>query len=206
MNTGINKKSIKICNEDIQIVSACIEVLRRNNFINDVDIKVNEQLLNNEKKLRVYHNTSLLLKKYRKINWAIKDDLSSIVENETNTQISDIDKIIDGLYNVLDLQQNSIIEKRLQEICKTRSILFWVEDAVNKLKDSPNGDMKHKIIYSLYIDGNPKRNQKDIWNLFHISRTYYYKIKSEAIEDISLILWLLNSEKSDLIQQLLEKY
>lgn len=157
------------------------------------------------KKAHFYHNTVLLLSKYRTMRWHLEtasEDIASRMELPEN---SNIEKLIDSVRDLIDLHDDTTVEHRLQSLEKTREMLQYVDRGLERLKRHPDrGLEKYNILYYTYIDPDASRMPVDIYLKLQMSRSSYYALRKEAIQDLSLILWGLCEQIYEILYAVLK--
>lgn len=140
-------------------------------------------------KFTVHHNTILLLKKYRDLKWVVEQDLADQVDLPPDN----IDAIIEKLKDGIEIHDNKILERRVQEIIKTKRLLSILEGAVMSLKyHHSHGKEKYDVIYYTYLCMDREVIAMTSGELFlkcNLAQATYYRIKREAINNLSSILW-----------------
>lgn len=158
----------------------------------------------NNKKFNVLHNTRLLLRKYRNLRWAVEQDLLSRADTPTDN----IDYIIDKLRDSIEIHDDPIAKRRIQEVIKTKTMITILENAVESLKTHPSyGDEKYTVIYITYISMDPNLMRLKTQGLFDackMTHGQYYRRLNEAIRNLSCILWQTDGEAYALFMDICE--
>ncbi len=142
-----------------------------------------------------YHNTKLLLKKYRLISWVLECFPGEIGE-ELLLPTKDLDEIIARLDLELAME-NRVIEEKLNTAVKTRLLLGRIQEALSVLQTHPNhGQRLYDVIYATYIDP-VKRSIPELLEHLDTSQRTYYRFRKEAMEIISIRLWSSPSGEID---------
>ena len=148
----------------------------------------------------LYHNTELLLKKYRDVVWSIE---ASAIQAQMNFELEmdcKLEAFLEMSYAAgVDLSGTQIQEQaRILE--KNKNMLKIIESAVDVLhRRHPDGEMLYWILYYTYLSDKPCKSADDI--ITHIGtktetlswKTYYRK-RRQAIEALSSILWGYSSK------------
>jgi len=179
----------------------------------DLSEKAYEMILNmpRPEKNSKLHDTSLLLKQYRNIRYAVSANIYALAGTpvQTGQNASEYQHILDVLIETLgteiefEIQRNSNSRKERQakSIVYCLEYLKIVENALDILRKKPNkGELYYNILYYTFIDEGissyndkqcgfeavkSKLNEKG----YYMGQTTYYRQKSAAIEAISPILW-----------------
>ena len=132
-----------------------------------------------------YHNTYLLLKKYRDVVW----NLELSVQRVRNKFRIEMGSSIEDFFSASGLTEYT---KNIEE---SRQMLRLIESAVEMLRyKHKNGEMYYWILYYAFLSPQQYKNAGEIIEqlLPHISdisyRTYYRK-RRDAISSLSCILW-----------------
>jgi AraC-like DNA-binding protein len=82
-------------------------------------------------------------------------------------------------------------ERRMQSIEESKSLIEFVDRALNKLKRYPdNGDLYFHLIRKLYVNNHSfKLDEEDLLEELHISRSTFYREKKKAITLFGVTLW-----------------
>ena len=92
---------------------------------------------------------------------------------------------------------NRKIENRLNSINKSRLLLDRVNEALTILKQKPdNGLLMYNIIYNTYIIPE-KLSHDDLIYRLDISDRHYYRLRTWAINILSIRLWAMPSGELD---------
>ncbi len=150
---------------------------------------------------RRYHNTQLLLSKYRLVLWALE-----CVPGDIGEELSLPTRDLDALIERVDLElamNNKRIEYQLQGAAKTKMLVERVQDALWMLRKYPdNGKRLYDLIYVTYIDPI-QRSMTEILDFLQISERTYYRLKNTAIEIMSIRLWAAPTGETDMWLEIL---
>ena len=112
------------------------------NSIEDESLRIKKQKL----RKNAYHNTMLLLKRYRIISWML-ECFPGDVAIELDRPFENIDKLIEAV-DVDTSWGNKKLESRMKTIEKTRLLMDRLNEALTVLKKKPeDGERLYKIIY-----------------------------------------------------------
>jgi hypothetical protein len=141
-----------------------------------------------KKKTRsMYHNTLLILRRYRDITWAMECFPSRIAE-DLDKPMSDLDALL-SLANAEIGMNNRKLENQLVSVRKSRLLLDRVNEALTMLRQKPgNGELMYNTLYLTYI-AQEKLRHTDILFRLNISQRHYYRIRQQAVNILSIRLW-----------------
>ena len=176
---------------------AVFEFLHNRGFQLPGDASLDErEALRQKTRKQAYHNTELLLTNYRNIVWQTNCEIDTI-SGELNLPLSNLDAILSRIDAELGMQ-NRRLEYRLERLAKTRQLLDRINDALTALKAKPgNGAFLYDLVYLTYI-ADEDLHHVDLLDRLHVSSRHFYRLKEEAINIISLLLWSAPSEELEL--------
>ena len=142
-----------------------------------------------------YHNTYLLLKKYRDVVWNLELSVQRVRNKFRIEMGSSIEDFLESAYMAgVDFSASGLTEYT-KSIEESRQMLRLIESAVEMLRyKHKNGEMYYRILYYAFLSPQQYKNAGEIIEqlLPHISdisyRTYYRK-RRDAISSLSCILW-----------------
>ena len=143
---------------------------------------------NNEK---IYHNARLLLEIYSRVLWRLEESLEDLDTECFETDNKHLFDLIDSLIDVDTNVNEYRFERRMQSIEESKSLIEFVDRALNKLKRYPgNGDLYFHLIRKLYVNNHSfKLYEEDLLEELHISRSTFYREKKKAITLFGVTLW-----------------
>jgi len=148
-----------------------------------------------DRKRKTYHNTLLMLQNYRNIIWALESFPDQIAE-ELDKPLENLD----ALLSLLDTEMvfgNHKLESRLCGVQRSRLLLDRINEALTVLKKKPkDGPALYRIIYETYITPEDL-SHSDILFRLNMSSRHYYRLRTQAINVLSLRLWATPSEELD---------
>jgi hypothetical protein len=98
------------------------------------------------KKRRMYHNTELMLKHYRNINWALECFPADVAE-ELDRPMNDLDALL-SLISAEIAMDNTKLTGRLMSVQKSRLLLDRLNEALTVLRQKPgNGELMYKSLF-----------------------------------------------------------
>ena len=136
---------------------------------------------------KAYHNTELLLKKYRDFCWMLEcypDELAT----ELEIPVGCLDRLISRVDTELGLE-NKKLEGRLISVTKSRLLIDRLNEAISMLKKKPKeGEDMYEVIYRLHISKNVLKSE-DVCLSLNMSRRKVYYLRKKAIDLIANRLW-----------------
>ena len=144
----------------------------------------------------LYHNTEVLLKKYRDVVWSIE---VATIQAEISFELEmdcKLEEFLEMSYAAGADLSGTNIQEQMRTMERNKKMLKMIETAMDILKrKQTGGEVYYWILYYTYIAEKPCRRVDDIIKLVEvsveetISWKRYYKLKKEAIEILSTILW-----------------
>ncbi len=157
-------------------------------IIQDLDVK-NDQVreIIRRKNELAYHNTELLLKRYRDFAWQMSYAPFEIA-SELDHSCENIQEVIRA-FDYEFVTHNKSMEYRLERLENSVLMFKTLNEAITVMRKRPKiGELLYKIIYYTYIDPE-ERSINDILQILMIKRSYYYDMKKEAISTITTRMW-----------------
>ena len=162
-------------------------------------IKSEEQKMREKK---AYHNTELLLKKYRDVVWSIE---VSAIQAQISFEIEmgcKLEEFLEMSYAAGADLSGTDIQEQMRTLERNKKMLKIIENAVNLLKRKREyGEDYYNIIYYTYMSEKIYKKVEDIIEKiasvtgeYMAWKTYYAK-KRRAIETLSTILWGFTSKE-----------
>ena len=143
----------------------------------------------------LYHNTELLLKKYRDVVWSIE---VSTLQTEMNFELEmdcSLGDFLEMSYEAgADLSRTQI-QEQIRTMERNKKMLQIIDAAVKLLrKKQVNGEEYYWILYYTFLSDKPCRNVDMIIYMVGektepMSWKTYFKKRKQAIETLSTILW-----------------
>jgi hypothetical protein len=139
------------------------------------------------KKRKMYHNTQLMLKHYRDINWALECFPGGVAE-ELDRPLNNLDSLL-SLINTEIGMGNPKLENRLMSVQKSRLLLDRFNEALTMLRHKPgNGELMYQSLYLSYLAPETLSHTEILYRL-GISARHYYRVRQQAITLLSICLW-----------------
>ena len=143
----------------------------------------------------LYHNTELLLKKYRDVVWSIEVATIQAQMNFESEMNCKLEEFLEMSYDAGADLSGTDIEGQMRTLERNKKMLRIIETAVQLLRRrQKDGEMYYWIIYYTYLSEKPCRAIDEIIDLVGekteiISWKTYYQKRKKAIETLSGILW-----------------
>ena len=160
--------------------------------------KANEKMSKEE---YLYHNTEVLLKKYRDVVWSIE---VAAIQNQISLEL-EMDCNLDGYLEMSYASGVDLSGIRIQEQMRTmernKKMLRIIDAAVDILRRRHlDGEIYYWILYYTYFSEKPCKNTEEIIDFISTKIEYmswgsYFNKKSKAIEVLSSILWGFTSKE-----------
>lgn len=165
-----------------------------------------------EKENYEYHNTFLLLKKYRDVVWSLELSVKKIQSRFQIEMGSSIEDFLDSVYLAgVDFADSGVVE-HTKSIEQSHKMLKLIEAAVDLLRNKhKNGEMYYWILYYAFLSPQQYKNADEIIeqltpHIRDISYRTYYRKRREAIESLSCILWgYTEKECLNVLEEFFEK-
>lgn len=159
---------------------------------------------------KMYHNTEILLKKYRDVVWSME---VSAIQAQMNFELEmgcSIDDFLQMSYIAGMDFSGTDIQEQIRTLERNKKMLSIIEQSVDALrKRGKDGEMYYWLIYCTYLSEKPEKSIDDIIRKIsettndYITRKSYYRNRKRAIEILSTILWGFTSKEC---LPLLEKF
>jgi DNA-directed RNA polymerase specialized sigma subunit len=173
-----------------------LQILTKRGLVGDQEI-TDERVRKAEmdKKRRMYHNTMLMLQNYREIVWALECFPSQIAE-ELERPLQSLDTLLTAVDAQIAMD-NKKLERRLESVQKSRLLIDRVNEALTVLKKKPrDGEMMYNIIYQTFITAETLTHTEILYRL-NISSRHYYRLRTQAVNILSLRLWAVPAAELD---------
>lgn len=156
----------------------------------------------------LYHDTWLLLKKYRDVVWSLELSVQQVRRQFQIEFGSSIEDFLESIYLAgVDFADTSI-QEHARSIERSYKMLKLMENAVNLLRNKHKyGEAYYWILYYTYLSPQQFQNTEEIIeqlrpHIRDISYRTYFRKKKEAIEALSSVLWGYTSRDSlNLLEQ-----
>ena len=149
-----------------------------------------------------YHNTYILLKKYRDVVWSLELSVQRVKNKFQIEMGSSIEDFLESAYIAGVDFADSGIEEHTKSIERSQKMLKLIDNAVDLLRNKhKNGESYYWILYYSFLSPNQYGNVEEIVDLLQshlkdISYCTYFRKRKEAVESLSSILWGFTSKES----------
>lgn len=170
------------------ISAGFIDMLTSKGLLEDKMIKSESaRKANMQRKRIMHHNTLQLLKHYRDINWAIQSVPKELAE-ELDAPLIEVDALLNLVNSEMD-SDHGRMEGRLLSLRKSRLMLDKLHQAVNRLRSKPNnGELMFQILTMSFLQ-EERLDPQEVFEILGISQRHYYRIRRQAIQLLSILLW-----------------
>lgn len=156
-----------------------------------------------------YHDTWKLLKKYRDVQWSL--DLSvQKVKNEFHIEYDcDIEEFLDSIYMAGADLGGTEIESHARCIERSYKMIALLKNAVELLRTRhQRGEVYYWVLYYTYLSPQRLANLEEVVeslrpHLRDISRSTYFRLRKDAVEALSSVLWGFSAQDT---LKILEKF
>ncbi len=160
----------------------------------------------------MYHDTWILLKKYRDVVWSLELSVQKVRRQFQIEYGSSIEEFLDSIYLAGIDFADSGIEEHAQSIERSYKMLKLVESSVDLLRNKhKHGEAYYWLLYYSYLSPQQYRSAEEIIeqlkpHIRDISYRTYYRKRREAIDALSSILWGYSSRDSlDILERFFPK-
>lgn len=145
---------------------------------------------------KLYHNTEILLKRYREVVWSIE---ASAIQAQVNFELEmdcRLNEFLEMSYAAGADLSGTHIEEQMRTMARNKAMLKIIEMSVESLrKRHAYGEEYYWLLYYTYLSNRPCKTVEEIircvtreTKIFITWKTYYNQ-KRKAIEALSTILW-----------------
>ena len=144
---------------------------------------------------RLYHDTWMLLKKYRDVVWSLELSVQQVRNKFEIEYGSSIEEFLDSIYLAGADLSGSDIEHHAECIERSHQMLKLLDTAIDLLRNKhKNGESYYWLLYYSFLSPQQLRNVEEIIeklrpHIRDISFRTYYRRRREAIEALSSVLW-----------------
>jgi len=149
----------------------------------------------------LYHNTEMLLKKYRDVVWSIE---VSAMQAEIDLELEmdcKLDEFLDKSY-AAGMEKNATkIQEQMRTMERNKKMLKMIDVALDLLhKKQDCGEGCYWTLYYTYISEPPCKTLEDAIRLISDKTGFtswksYYKLRKKGIQILSNILWGFTSKE-----------
>ena len=156
----------------------------------------------------LYHNTEMLLKKYRSVVWSIEISVEFAEENFEREMGTSLDDFLEMSYSAGADLSGTRIQEQMRTMQRNKNMLSLINAAVRMLRKKPGcGELYYTIIYHTYLSETEMESISDLLEkiegeTYPMSKKTYFRKRKMAIAELSNILWgFISKEGSKLITE-----
>lgn len=146
-----------------------------------------------------YHDTVLLLQKYREISWSISMETEQIRGDFQNEYGETIDQFLEDMYCAGAELGGTELEDRTRCIARSRKMLKLLESAISKIRLRSDGELLYQILFLSYLTNESLTTQQIIERLDEMKITFcertLFRKRKEAVELVASVLWGYSSKE-----------
>ena len=156
----------------------------------------------NEKENSIYHDTWMLLKKYRDVVWSLELSVQQVRNQFQIEYGSTVDEFLDSIYCAGADIGGSNIERHAKSIERSRNMLRLLDSSIELLRRKHKyGEDYYWLLYYTFLSPQKLPNVEEVIeklrpHIRDISIRTYYRRRREAIEALSSVLWGYTSQDS----------
>ena len=157
---------------------------------------------NNATENPLYHDTWMLLRKYRDVVWSLELSVQQVRRQFQIEFGSSIEDFLESIYLAGVDFSDSGIQEHARSIERSYKMLRLMETAVNLLRSKHKyGETYYWILYYTYLSPQQYKNTEESIeqlqpHIRDISYRTYFRKRKEAIEALSSVLWGYTSRDS----------
>ena len=155
-----------------------------------------------------YHDTWKLLKKYRDVVWSLELSVLQVKKKFRIEYECSIEDFLDSVYMAGANLGGTDIESHAKCIERSHKMLKLLENAVELLRTRhKRGEAYYWLLYYTYLSPQKLKNVEEIIeslrpHIRDISFSTYYRMRKDAVEALSSILWGYTSQSTlDALEQ-----
>lgn len=151
---------------------------------------------------KMYHNTEILLKRYRDVVWSMEVSAIQARMNFEYEMGCSLDEFLQMSYAAGMDFSGTDIQEQLRTLERSKKMLNIIKNSVEMLrKRGKDGETYYWLIYYTFLSEKPEKSIEDIIQKIsektddYISWKTYYKYRKGAINVLSTILWGFTSKE-----------
>ena len=168
----------------------------------------NEKKVPEKKENTIYHDTLMLLKKYRDVVWSLELSVRQVCNRFQIEYGSTVDEFLESIYCAGADIGGSQIEQHAKSIERSRNMLKLLDSSIELLREKHKyGEEYYWLLYYSFLSPHKLLNVEEIIeqlipHIRDISMRTYYGRRREAIEALSSVLWGYTAKDSlDVLEQ-----
>ena len=148
-----------------------------------------------KKENTIYHDTWMLLKKYRDVVWSLELSVRQVCNRFQIEYGSTVDEFLESIYCAGADIGGSEIEQHAKSIERSRNMLKLLDSSVELLREKHKyGEEYYWLLYYTFLSPHKLLNVDEIIeklepHIRDISIRTYYRRRRQAIEALSSVLW-----------------
>lgn len=149
-----------------------------------------------------YHDTWKLLKKYRDVVWSLELSVLQVKKKFRVEYECSIEDFLDSIYMAGANLSGTDIEDHAKCIERSHKMLKLLENAIDLLRTRhKRGEAYYWLLYYTYLSPQKLKNVEEIIeslrpHIRDISFSTYYRMRKDAVEALSSILWGYTSQST----------
>ena len=146
-----------------------------------------------------YHDTLLLLKKYRDVVWSLSMSVEHVKSDFRTYYGGSIEDFLDSVYVAGADLSGTDIEERAKSIERSNKMLKFVDHAVQIMREkNNNGEVFYQVLYFNYLSPYESASNEDVTQAlvdagYPMCRKTMTEYRSLAVDCVSSILWGFSS-------------
>ena len=149
----------------------------------------------------LYHNTEMLLKKYRDVVWSIE---VSAIQAQISFELEmdcKLNEFLEMSYAAGMDVSGTQIQEQMRTLERNKKMLKIIESAINILRERHvDGEEYYWILYYTYLSEKPFKSIDAIIQMIgqktnSMTWKTYFKKRNKAINELSTILWGFTSKE-----------
>ncbi len=156
---------------------------------------MNEKKVPENKENTIYHDTWMLLKKYRDVVWSLELSVRQVCNRFQIEYGSTVDEFLESIYCAGADIGGSEIEQHAKSIERSRNMLKLLDSSIELLREKHKyGEEYYWLLYYTFLSPHKLLNVDEIIeklepHIRDISIRTYYRRRRQAIEALSSVLW-----------------
>ena len=149
-----------------------------------------------------YHNTLLLLSKYRDVVWSLEVTTKKMKSRFIKEMGCNIEEYLESVHLAGFEFSESGVQERTKEIEQSAYMLKLLEAAIDVLRNKHKyGETYYWILYYSFLSPQQYKNTEEIIrqlspHVESLSYKTYFRKRKEAIEALSMVLWGYSANES----------
>lgn len=151
---------------------------------------------------KMYHNTEILLKRYRDVVWSMEVSATQARINFEYEMGCSLDEFLQMSYAAGMDFSGTDIQEQIRTLERSKKMLNIIKNSVEMLrKRGKYGGTYYWLIYYTYLSEKRLKNVDEIIKKLiektggYMCRKTYYRNRQKAIEQLSTILWGFTSKE-----------